>query len=314
MTALIEAPPYGSEDWLAWRLHGLGSSELPSIVGCDPWRSEYQVAALKRGLTEAEPSNARMAWGHRMESVGLDVYAEQTGTALERGETFGDPRWPHLWATLDGRAGRVGVEVKWTARWDIVPRRVEVQALAQIGLAGLDAVDVVRLSPYGEPAITRIERDEGSIADLLDLGESWYRRYVLGDEMPPLDGSREATRALDRLAGPAEYRADERQTALMDDLRRVRVAQDRLKASEESLVRAIKGSMAGGGILSGESFRVTWVPVKGRTATDWKSIAMGLATRITAEEWDALMSLHTTIGEGTTRFAAKWDEEEIDGG
>ena len=300
---LIQAPPYGSAEWVAWRDHGLGASELPTVVGCNPYQTEYQLASLKRGDTPAFEGSAATRWGHRMEAIGIEVWQEATGLVAVTGETFGDPRWPHLWASLDGRAGRIGAEVKWTARWDEVPSRVTVQALGQIGLADLDAVDVVRLSPYGEPTITRIERDDAAVTDLLDLGEAWYLRFVLGDEWPPLDGSPEARRALDRLVGTDERPADERQVEMLADLRRTREALERLTTAEDRLVRDIKASMAGAGVLTAPGVRVTWAPVKGRTTTDWKALAASLAV---APE---IIAEHTTTGEPTTRFAVKYEEE-----
>lgn len=308
--ALIEAPPYGSPEWLAWRLGGLGASDLPTVAGVSPWQTEYQLAALKRGMTAPFEGNAATRWGHRMEAVGIEVYQEATGLEVVTGETFGDPRWPHLWATLDGRAGRVGVEVKATGRWDTPPPSVQVQGLGQIGLADLDAVDVVRLSMHGEPTITRVERDDATITELLALGEAWYLRYVLGDEMPPLDDSPEAGRVLRGLRGDAEAKADEHQAQAMRSLRRIRQGIKDLEAADRALVRDLKQSMAGTGVLVGTGFRVAWSVTRGRTTTAWQQIADGLRTRATPEEWDALLSLHTTTGEAGDRFWPTWDEEE----
>ena len=309
-SAVVDAPPYGSPEWVTWRNRGLGASDLPTVVGVNPYQSEYELAAVKRGLSEPFAGNARTAWGHRMEAVGIEVYRETTGAEVVTGETLGDPRWPHLWATLDGRAGRVGIEVKWTARWDALPRRVEVQALAGIGLADLDAMDVVRLSAYGEPLILRVERDDAAIADLLPLGEAWYVRYVLGDEMPPLDDSAPARAVLARLRGDGESQADERQAQAMRSLRTVRRGIRDLEAADRALVRDIKQGMAGTGVLVGDGFRVTWSPVKGRTTMAWQQIAEGLRTRATPEEWDALLSLHTMTGEPGDAFRPTWEEEE----
>lgn len=316
MTALpIVAPPYGSDAWVAWRDHGLGASDLPTVVGCNPYQTEYQLASLKRGLTPAFGGNEKTRWGHRMESIGIEVYQEMTGHRVVTGETFGDPRFPHLWATLDGRvpSERVGVEVKWTTAWDAPPEPVKVQAFAQMGLADLDAVDIVKLSPYGEPTPFRIERDEAAIADLLELGEAWFTRYVLGAEMPPLDGSPEAL-AYAQKDGPVRFDADDQQTGLMAELRRTRRAIARLGETDAELVRRIKESMAGGGLMEGVGFRVRWTPVKGATRTAWKDLAVAAQMHLDATVWDALLKKHTTTGEPTTRFAPEWDEEETQDG
>ena len=313
MTAApIIAPPYGSTAWVEWRNGGLGASDLPSVVGCNPYQSEYQLAALKRGVTPAFEGNEKTRWGHRMEAVGIEVYQEATGHRVVTGETFGDPRWPHLWATLDGRVpgARVGVEVKWTAHWDTPPQRVEVQALGQMGLADLDAIDVVRLSPYGEPKTHRIERDDVAITDLLEMSETWFVRYVLGDEWPALDDSPEAMRVLSRLRGTEQRKADDGQRATLGDLRRVRGSLERLDAAEKGLLRDLKASMAGAGVLVAPDARVTWSAVKPRTTVGWQQIAEGLRTRCTDEEWQAVVSLATKTGDPGDRFMVKFDEEK----
>lgn len=310
MTA-IEAPTYGSDDWVQWRTHGLGASDLPTVAGCNPWQTEYQLWAQKRGIAAPFEGNEKTRWGHRMEAIGIEVYTEATGRSVVTGETFADPRWPHLWATLDGRVPdeRIGVEVKWTARWDTPPQSVEVQALAQMGLADLVAVDVVRMSPYGEPTIHRIERDDAAVDDLLALGEAWFVRYVLGDEAPPYDESPESRRALLALRGTEERPADGDQRTALARLREVRDALGRLETAEKALVRDLKASMAGAGVLVAPGLaRATWSVVKPRTSVAWQQVAEGLRTRCTDEEWESVVSLATTVGEPGDRFAVKFDE------
>lgn len=313
MSVALAVPPYRSAAWVEWRRGGVGASEMAVLVGCDPYKGEYALALEKRGETGPIEETAAMRWGARIERDALDEYTAMTGRELVRGETFGDARWPHLFASLDARHATLGIEVKATTRWVVPPRHVKVQAMAQMGLAGLDAVDVVRVSPYGEPLITTIERDDALIGDLLELGEGWYRRYVLGDELPPPDGSREAARYLDRFRGDEEAEASPEQATIVGALRQVRVRQDTLKSERDSLEAALKASMAGQGVLNGEGFRVTWSAVKGRVTTDWKLVAgayRGLLADHEDDELDALVSLHTATGEGSTRLLVRWEEED----
>lgn len=310
---LLKPPAYGSDDWLTWRLGGLGASELPACVGVDPRKGGYQVAAIKRGVeVETHAATPLQRWGLRMEAVGLDWYADTHGVEVVRGETWGHPYWPHLWATLDGRADRVGVEVKWASSWTDLPKHVEVQALAQIGLADLERVDVVRLSPWGEPEVIPVHRDDEAIGDLLALGESWYVRYVLGDEWPAFDDSPAAKRALSSLRGDEQRDADDVQRSLLATLRATRDQLGRLKANEERILRDLKASMAGAGVLVAPGARVTWSAVKPRVTVGWQQVAEGLRTRCTDEEWEAVVSLATTVGEPGDRFAVSFkDVDEV---
>lgn len=311
MTAtLIQPPAYRSEEWHRWRQFGLGASDLPAIVGCpDAYRTEYQLWAEK--VTTDAPEDAPtdvMRIGSFLESYALMRWEESTGLHLVTGETWVDDRWPNLWATLDGREPerRIGVEAKYQSRGggDELPERFVVQALAQTGLADLAAVDVVRLDPRGGITVGRVERDDSRVIPLLDLAQAWYVRHVRGGEAPPLDGSPEARRALDRMVGTEQRDADDRQRDLLADLRRTRVALERLTKAEESLVRDIKASMAGAGVLVAPALaRVTWSPVKGRRTTDWKAVAADAGAP------PELVEKHTRMGEPTTRFAVEFEEE-----
>lgn len=310
MKALVDPPAYGSPEWLAWRRRGLGASDLPSIVGCSPWRGEFELALDKRGETEPRQSWATRL-GHILEGPALDWYGETTGAAVVRGETWTDPRWPHLWATLDGRAGRVGVEIKVTSRWRTPPDAVRIQALAQMGLAGLESVDVVRVSGTSEPEVFGIERDDALITELLDTAEAWWARYGEGDELPPPDGSRAAMRHLDGLRGEGEAQATAEQATLMGALRACRRQAKELEAQDGAIVAALKASMAGTGVLSGDGFRVTWSATKGRTSVDWQGVAMVMRAMggIAPEVYDARVAEKTTVGTPGTVFRPIWMEE-----
>lgn len=311
MTAVaIQPPEYKSPEWVRWRRGGLGASDFASVVGVDAFRGEYELWASKRrdDAPVDQPSDV-MRFGSFVEAYALDRYEEETGTTLVRGETFANDHWPHCWATLDGRAGRIGVEAKYTTTSVELPEKWVVQALAQIGLADLDCVDLVRVSPRGEPTYHRIERDDARITRLLDLGQGWYERYVIGGEEPPLDGSPAARKRLDGMVGTEQRDADDQQLGLLADLRRTRKALERLTQAEDRLVRDIKASMAGAGVLVAPAARVTWATVKGRTTTSWEQIANGLRSRCTDEEWEAVVSLATTTGEPGTRFAVRFEEE-----
>jgi predicted phage-related endonuclease len=311
-TRLIQPPEYRSAQWLEWRRGGLGASDLSAIVGVDTFKGEYALWCEKcaTGWPEDNPSDV-MRFGSHIEVYALERWQEVTGApSIISGETFADDRWPNLWATLDGRAGRIGIEAKYSTRSEELPEKWVIQALAQIGLADLDAVDIVRIDSRGTPTIHRIERDEARIKPLLDLGQSWFERYVIGGEEPPIDGSPEARRALDRMVGTEQREADERQLELIEELRRTRKALERLQAADDRLVRDIKASMAGAGVLVAPAARVTWAPVKGRKTVGWQQVAEGLRTRCTDEEWEAIVSLATMVGDPTTRFAVKFEETE----
>jgi len=97
-----------AEDRLAWlqaRLSGIGASDAAAAVGLSPYKTPMQLWAEKTGKAgvpqeETEP----MKWGHRLQRVVADAFAEETARNVhDPGEftIFEHHREPYLIATLD---------------------------------------------------------------------------------------------------------------------------------------------------------------------------------------------------------------------
>jgi len=302
-------PRQNEPGWDEWRRTGIGASEMPTLVGENPYQSEYELALLKRGELAVEENDA-MRWGHLVEPLGLREYHEATGHRVRNVHTTTVCKThPHVFASLDGRriGERVGVEVK-LSRWDELPRRVEIQCQGQMAVCDLEAIDVVRMQPYREPLIVTVERDETMGEALLELSEGWYRRYVIGDEMPPIDGSRGASRALDRIHGEPEMVADGEQADLVRQLRTVRQRTKVDEGLERLIVNRLKDSMAGAEALVGAGFRITWRPTNPRRTTDWQAVATDLAPE-GSEAWQAAVARHTQEKDGSRPFRLQMEEE-----
>jgi putative phage-type endonuclease len=71
------------EEWLAARLHGIGSSEAPAVMGVSPWVSRYQLWAEKCGLvTRESPGTGPARWGLLLERTIAEEYERETGRRL----------------------------------------------------------------------------------------------------------------------------------------------------------------------------------------------------------------------------------------
>lgn len=195
-------------------------------------------------------------------------------------------------------------------RWRTPPLHVQAQVQAQMGIADLERVDLVRVTPYGSPEITTIERDEQTIADLLDKAEAWAVRYIGGDEMPPLDDSPEARVVLDRMRGDDEMAATAYQESLIATWREVKEQVKAHEAREEQVKAAIKASMAGNGRLVGDGWHVNWIDVAAPRTVAWKIVAEGLRQHVRPGEWDELVASATTRGKPSTRLTPHWEDGE----
>jgi len=93
--------------WLGDRHLGLGGSDAPAALGCDPWRSTLALYHEKRGDIEPDDigDNPRVYWGHVLEPavraevkrrVGIPVCNPGRYT-IQRSEAH-----PFMFCTLDG--------------------------------------------------------------------------------------------------------------------------------------------------------------------------------------------------------------------
>ncbi len=303
----------GTPEWLALRKEGVGSSDAPVIAG--ERGSVVELWAEKSGLVERqEPDDdtARLfEWGHRLEPVVADWYADSTGRALRRvNKMLVHPDVPWAFASLDRVT--VGekriVEIKTTRRgWDAgepVPGHVQAQVQHQLWVSGYDVADVAVLTGGSEPKVYEIARDETFIDNLVFL-ETEFWGWVTSGTRPPMDGSENARRVLTKM----HPRNDGTLIPPTPELDRVffdwmaaRVKKDEADAAADTLGNTLRALI---GDADGIEGRVTWKKNRDSTRTDWPSVAQGYRLRL--EELldpedrptlDAIESIHTSTVEG----------------
>lgn len=74
--------PKSREDWLDIRKSGIGSSEVATIVGLNPWETPYQLWRRKKGLDEPKAENAAMRNGHHLEDAVSRMWNDATGREI----------------------------------------------------------------------------------------------------------------------------------------------------------------------------------------------------------------------------------------
>ena len=207
--------PRLTNDQVAERRLGIGSSDIPVILGLSPYADASRAALWleKTGAYIAphdDEDSQAMELGHALEPVLCEFYERQSGFRIERsGPGVESVRHPeHAWrrANLDGRiAGRrAAVEVKTVGigmarHWDMhdddgIPHYVRAQVAWQMHVADIDEVHVVGLigGPTGFRAWV-IRRDMALEAAIVREADAFHEAVVSGTE-PELDGS-DAVRA-----------------------------------------------------------------------------------------------------------------------
>lgn len=315
-SAIVLPVRQGTVEWLEQRRKGIGSSDAPVIAG--ETGSVIELWALKSGLVEPEQPDEALArlfeWGHRLEPVVADWYADSTGRQVQRvNQMLQHPDVPYAFASIDRRVvgERRLVEIKttrfgWTGGED-VPGRVQVQVQHQLWVTGYAVADVAVLTGGSEPRVYEIERNDEMIRDLAWM-EAEFQGWVDSGTRPPVDGSENARRVLSKL----HPRNDGTLLQATADIERVvldwKAAKVDAKAAEDAeatlsnAVRALVGDADG---IEGSFGRVTWKQNAPSKRVDWPTVAneVGLAD---PELLAATIAAHSTTVEGPRVLRPSW--------
>lgn len=92
------------DEWLKWRMQGIGASDAAAAVGLSPFVTPFQLWMDKTGRTPPTEESEAMRWGHRLQQVVGDAFHEETGRLVAPAGEFTiyeHPDAPELIATLD---------------------------------------------------------------------------------------------------------------------------------------------------------------------------------------------------------------------
>ena len=71
--------PKNRQEWLKERMYGIGSSEVATILGLNPWETPLQLWRRKKGIDPPKAENFAMKAGHYLEDAVSRFYSDETG-------------------------------------------------------------------------------------------------------------------------------------------------------------------------------------------------------------------------------------------
>ena len=74
--------PKDRNEWLEYRKSGIGSSEVATILGLNPWETPYQLWRRKVGLDEPKTETFAMKAGHYLEDAVAQFWHDDTGREI----------------------------------------------------------------------------------------------------------------------------------------------------------------------------------------------------------------------------------------
>lgn len=207
--------------WLARRVHGLGASDAPVILGLSKYRSPFQLYHEKLGLAAADPAESEAAeWGLTLEAPLSARFERETGRV-----TVAPPahmiyqhntidwllasidRWQHDigvlgavtpiegWSPLELKTSNWALDKDWKEE---APLAYQVQLQHQLAVSGGSMGSIAGLIGGQKFVWTDIQRDDAFIAILL-MEEAKFWQRLLDHDTPPVDASEQTKQTLKRL-------------------------------------------------------------------------------------------------------------------
>lgn len=205
-TIIGRLDPVAQRDmWLALRRTGIGSSDVPVLLGLSSGeyaKSELDLYMDKRGEAGDDESGEAALWGNLLEDPVAREWARRAGVRVHRVGTIARQGHRHMLCDLDRQVigctehDRCALEVKTRSayvadKWrDGVPEAVEAQTMWQLAVTGYDAVHVAALIGGQRLVDYVVTPDEAYIADLHAIADQFWNENVVAG-VPPVISSLE---------------------------------------------------------------------------------------------------------------------------
>lgn len=250
-------------EWLEARRLGIGGSDAAAVLGVSPFDGATPLGVYlhKVGLADPVESNEAMMWGHLMEPLIAEAYAERFDCGFIGEQVFARATIrPFLFATLDRiRSDNRITEFKNVGRrmadaWgpdesQEVPIYVAAQAQHQMLVRKADVIDVAALICGQELRVYTLERDDRVHSKMLDAYDEFWDRVERRDP-PPASQPSDADlmhRLYRREVGEVELSAEmaEAVTRYQELGREIREMEDLRKGYKCGILESLKEASSG---------------------------------------------------------------------
>ena len=260
------------EEWLRYRQSGIGGSDSSTIVGLNPYNSQYRLYLDKQGEIESKADNEAMRQGRDFEQYVADRWMEATGKKCHKNNfMWRSKKWPHMLADIDREVNgeNAGLECKTTSVYNKadlaggeVPTTYYVQCQHYMAVLGFDRMYLAVLVLNKGFYHFVIERDEAEI-EALAKAEAEFWAKVQSRTPPEVDGSDATMDALREKYpnGREDLPVMELPKSCADDLEALAGIQADLKIMKESEIAVkarIMEKMGEHPLAIAGSFDVSW--------------------------------------------------------
>lgn len=271
--------PRTHEEWLDVRKQGIGSSEVATILGLNPFDTPYQLWLRKRGMIDPVQETFIMKAGHYLEPAVAQFFADETGAKIQKSSEgdfiVRDTEFSFMQVSPDRYFRLNGVkgicECKTTQLHideDDLPKHWYVQLQYQMGVNRITHGALAWLTQGREFGYGLIKADRDLFKFIKErVCEFWTKNIVEGIE-PDIYSSEDISYKFKTSAG-TDIMANEE---MLENIVALRKAKERLKEAEsdaKAIELLIKTKM-------GENERI--VSGSGDILATWKNRKDGVRT------------------------------------
>lgn len=193
--------PKDRKEWLKHREKGIGSSEVGTILGLNPFETPYQLWRRKKGLDAPKQENFAMRAGHYLEDAVSKFYSDETGKEIIKASagdwlivdnernylrvspdrTFWLPNRPHNdknKGILECKTTQLQVDA------DELPTHWFCQLQYQLGVAGYECGALAWLTMGREFGYKDLLFDKEFYDWMIEEVTKFWLDYIVGDKEP----------------------------------------------------------------------------------------------------------------------------------
>lgn len=306
--------PKDRAEWLKYRESGIGSSEVATIVGLNPWETPYQLWRRKVGLDAPKQENFAMKAGHYLEDAVSLFWQDETGQQVIKSSAgdwiIRDDERPYLQVSPDRTYWLIDMphnndnkgilEIKTTQKTideDDIPKHWFCQVIYQLGVAGYQYGSLAWLTQGREFGYKDLAFVPDFFAWLVEEVDKFWFDNIQGKQEPTAANVQDILLKYNRHTDGKIVEVNDEIFAAYQDLKAVK---DELAAIEEkkaSLEEKIKMGFGDAEAISyGGQTIATWKAPKPSNKFDAKAF--------TAAHPD-LAKEFTTPTQGARRFLLK---------
>lgn len=306
--------PKDRAEWLKYRESGIGSSEVATIVGLNPWETPYQLWRRKVGLDAPKQENFAMKAGHYLEDAVSLFWQDETGQQVIKSSAgdwiIRDDERPYLQVSPDRTYWLIDMphnndnkgilEIKTTQKTideDDIPKHWFCQVIYQLGVAGYQYGSLAWLTQGREFGYKDLAFVPDFFAWLVEEVDKFWFDNIQGKQEPTAANVQDILLKYNRHTDGKIVEVNDEIFAAYQDLKAVK---DELAAIEEkkaSLEEKIKMGFSDAEAISyGGQTIATWKAPKPSKKFDTKAF--------TAAHPD-LAKEFTTPTQGARRFLLK---------